>query len=169
MATVAFICKLHGPIFHVGRKYANLITKPAFYYMHLQLLTQISVPLSLNIHYRFTSELGTASYAVYRAVLMIAICQDIRRPELPHLKSRIALLRAPRVSKSGVCIDWLRVSGVPRFACLPCTGCLFLSDSCRSLLPVVRVGVLLSGILWYCEWADRKSQGMVAKWNHDPI
>ena len=105
MATVAFICKLHGPIFHVGRKYANLITKPAFYYMHLQLLTQISVPLSLNIHYRFTSELGTASYAVYRAVLMIAICQDIRRPELPHLKSRIALLRAPRVSKSGVCID----------------------------------------------------------------
>jgi len=48
MATVAFIYKLQGPVFHVGRKYANLITKPAFCYIHLQLLTQIWVPLSLN-------------------------------------------------------------------------------------------------------------------------
>jgi len=106
VATVPFICKLLGPIFHVGRKCANLITKPAFYYIHLQLLTQISVPLSLNVHYRLTHGLGTASCAVYKAiVLMIAICQDIRRPELPHLRSRIALLRAPGVSNSGICID----------------------------------------------------------------
>jgi len=46
---------------------------------------------------------------------MIAICQDIRRPELAHLQPRVALLRAPGVSNSGICIDWLRVSGVPRF------------------------------------------------------
>jgi hypothetical protein len=103
-------------VFHVGWKHANLITKPTFCYIHLRLLTQISVPLSLNIHYRLTHDLGTASCAVYKAVvLMIAICQDIRRPESPHLQSRIALLRAPGVSNSGICIDWLRVSGVPRF------------------------------------------------------
>jgi hypothetical protein len=36
-----------------------------------------------------------------------------------------------------------------------------LSDSCRSLLPAARVGILLSGLRWYCEWDGRKSQGMV--------
>ena len=94
MATVAFIYKLHGPLLHVGRKYANVVTKPTFYYIHLRLLTQISVPLSLNIRYRLTHELGTASCAVYKAVvLMTAIYQDIRRPESPpHLTFNLALL-----------------------------------------------------------------------------
>lgn len=49
MTTGAFIYKLHGPVFHVGRKHANLITKLTFYYIRLRLLTQISVPLSLNV------------------------------------------------------------------------------------------------------------------------
>ena len=82
---------MHRPVFHVGRKYANLITKPTFYYIHLRLLTQIPVPLSLNIRYRLTHELGTASCVVYKAVVLMMHSARISE-DLNHLSSNLALL-----------------------------------------------------------------------------
>ena len=166
-ATLAFILKLHGSVFHVGRKHENLhfIT---YIYESAALLSQIigSFVSEYTLPINPWTALWPSSWTVNKAVVLkIEVFQDIRRPESPHLKSRIALLRVLLQECPKTIFPYDLVCAVYRGsgAYLLCTGYLFLSDSCRSSLPAARVGVLLRGLRWYGEWVDRKSQGMVAK------
>jgi len=91
MTTVAFIYKLHGPVFHVGRKYANLITKPTFYYIHLRFLRRYRF-ICLWI-YITDQSINSELHRAQSTRLLCWWLQSARMSEdLNHLTSNLALL-----------------------------------------------------------------------------